>query len=167
MKKIMLTGIASVLSLSAMSQAAQPAAETSFLNDPLLPLYVTAAAVSLLLILVILITLYVIKVLNFMTAEAARQNAVQTGIVYAPKPSWWKTFVEKMNASVPVAQEKEIEMDHAYDGIRELDNHLPPWWKWLFYGTIVWAVVYFILFHVTDSLPGSLEEYQRELALAE
>ncbi|MGC1244111.1 MAG: c-type cytochrome, partial [Chryseosolibacter sp.] len=42
-----------------------------------------------------------------------------------------------------------------------------PWWKWLFYGTIVWAVVYFILFHVTDSLPGSLEEYQRELALAE
>lgn len=167
MKKIILTGIASVLSLSAMSQAAQPAAETSFLNDPLLPLYVTAAAVSLLLILVILITLYVIKVLNFMTAEAARQNAVQTGIVYAPKPSWWKTFVEKMNASVPVAQEKEIEMDHAYDGIRELDNHLPPWWKWLFYGTIVWAVVYFILFHVTDSLPGSLEEYQRELALAE
>jgi cytochrome c oxidase cbb3-type subunit 3 len=72
-----------------------------------------------------------------------------------------------MNASVPVEQEKEIELDHSYDGIRELDNHLPPWWKWLFYGSIAWGVVYLAVFHITDSLPLSLQEYQMELALAD
>ncbi len=43
--------------------------------------------------------------------------------------------------------------DHEYDGIRELDNDLPPWWKWLFYITIVFAAVYLIrlfVFHPDD-----------------
>ncbi len=34
--------------------------------------------------------------------------------------------------------------DHNYDGIKELDNDLPPWWKWLFYLTIVFSIVYMI-----------------------
>ena len=110
---------------------------------------------------------YVIRILNSLTQEAARQNATAQGKVYAPSAGWWKKFIDKMNAAVPVQQEKDIEMDHDYDGIRELDNHLPPWWKWLFYGTIAWSVVYLIVYHVTDSMPLSLEEYQQELALAE
>lgn len=166
MKKILLTTAASVLSLSAMSQDAEPAAQ-SFWNDPLLPFYITAGAVALLLILVMVVAIYVIRVLNFLTAEARKLQAVQSEKAYAPSVSWWKKFVQKVNASVPVEREKDIELDHNYDGIRELDNHLPPWWKWLFYGTIGWAVVYLILFHVTDTLPLSQEEYHRELAQAE
>lgn len=41
--------------------------------------------------------------------------------------------------------------DHDYDGIRELDNDLPPWWKWLFYITIIFAVVYMIRIFVFQS----------------
>ena len=166
MKKIILTATASVLYIKAMSQPAEPAAQ-SFLDDPLLPVYVTACAVLLMLVLVAAVALYVIRVLNILTREAALQNARKTGRIIAPEVSWWARFVQQMNQSVPVENEKEIELHHSYDGIRELDNHLPPWWKWLFYGSIAWAVVYMIVFHLTDSLPLSTEEYQQELALAE
>jgi cytochrome c oxidase cbb3-type subunit III len=41
--------------------------------------------------------------------------------------------------------------DHSYDGIKELDNDLPPWWKWLFYLTIVFSIVYMIRLFVFQS----------------
>ena len=157
---------ASVFTAEAMSQSGETSTPV-FFNDPALPAYLTAGAVLLLLILVAFVGIYVIRVLKFLTEETTRHHTVHSEQHHAPRESWWKTFVQKMNASVPVEHEKDIEMDHSYDGIRELDNHLPPWWKWLFYGTIGWAVVYLIVFHVTDSLPLSLEEYKTELALAD
>lgn len=166
MKKIFLTVTASALAGQAMSQSAEPPSR-SFLNDPLLPIYVTAGAVLLLLILVALVAIYVLRVLNYLTSETLRQQGQALQADKVSHESWWRRFVQKMNASVPVEQEKDIEMDHSYDGIRELDNHLPPWWKWLFYGTIGWAVVYLVVFHVTGTLPLSRDEYKRELAVAE
>jgi len=64
--------------------------------------------------------------------------------------------------------------DHDYDGIRELDNDLPPWWKWLFYITIVFAVVYSIrlfVFHSDDLVQDreyamEMEGYQADAAAA-
>lgn len=41
--------------------------------------------------------------------------------------------------------------DHNYDGIRELDNDLPPWWKWLFYITIIFSVIYMVRIFVFKS----------------
>jgi cytochrome c oxidase cbb3-type subunit 3 len=164
--KIILTMPALVIATQAAAQ--EPGtAQTSLLNDPYLGIYLTAGAVLLLLIMVSVVGIYVIRVLNMLTEETARQQALQSGRQYAPSIGWWKKLVQRLNASVPVEQEKDIELDHSYDGIRELDNHLPPWWKWLFYGTIGWSVIYLFAFHVSDSLPLSQEEYRRELALAE
>ena len=58
--------------------------------------------------------------------------------------------------------------DHDYDGIRELDNDLPPWWKWLFYITIIVSVVYMIrifVFQSDDLIQAS--EYNNEMAAAQ
>ena len=80
------------------------------------------------------------------------------------------TFLHKVSSrlmgSVPVTQEEDILLDHDYDGITELDNTLPPWWKWGFYATILFSFVYLIGYHVTGTGKLQLEEYNDELALA-
>jgi len=35
---------------------------------------------------------------------------------------------------------------HSWDGIEEFDNPLPRWWLWIFYATIIWAVIYMIFY---------------------
>jgi len=53
---------------------------------------------------------------------------------------------------------------HEYDGIRELDNRMPRWWLYLFYITIVFAVVYMLGYHVTGWWPSQDKEYEIEMA---
>ncbi|MBH8559060.1 cbb3-type cytochrome c oxidase N-terminal domain-containing protein [Hymenobacter negativus] len=57
-------------------------------------------------------------------------------------------------------------MDHEYDGIHEFDNDLPPWWKYSFYATIVFAIGYVTYYHVlkTGQLQGA--EYAAEMQQA-
>lgn len=66
--------------------------------------------------------------------------------------------------AVPVEREGEIIMDHEYDGIRELDNNLPPWWKYMFYVTIVFALIYLPYYHMG---PGLLQEAELDANMAE
>jgi cytochrome c oxidase cbb3-type subunit III len=136
-------------------------------NHPMFLLYVVTALVFVVFLLVMVVSIYIIKILNLFARRAAEEKAVRKGRVYVPEPVWIEVFWQRMNASVPLASEKAIELDHNYDGIRELDNHLPPWWKWLFYGTIAWGVVYLIVFQVTDSLPSSTQEYENQISSAE
>lgn len=58
---------------------------------------------------------------------------------------------------------KDVLLDHNYDGIRELDNQLPPWWLYLFYITIIFAVVYIIHYHVIGTGDLSHSEYMKEM----
>ncbi len=55
-------------------------------------------------------------------------------------------------------------IDHDFDGIREYDNPLPPWWVYLFVITIVWAVLYFFYYDITGMGNSSAKEYENEIA---
>jgi len=37
-------------------------------------------------------------------------------------------------------------LDHSADGIEELDNPLPRWWLYLFYGTILFSIYYCVVY---------------------
>lgn len=77
--------------------------------------------------------------------------------------TWW----DKMNKLRPMSQEAELDLGHEYDGIRELNNKLPPWWLYGFYLTIIFAGVYLWHFHVSHNGPSSAQEYERSVAKAE
>lgn len=78
---------------------------------------------------------------------------------------WFKRKYVEMLGAKPVSEEGEIVLDHNYDGIRELDNNLPPWWTYLFYISIVFAVAYFVYYEVFDG-PNQIDEYEAEIAIA-
>lgn len=62
--------------------------------------------------------------------------------------------------------EKDLLMDHEYDGIRELDNHMPKWWLYLFYFTIAWGFGYLVYYQFTDVGLDQHEQYAAEMAEA-
>jgi len=74
-----------------------------------------------------------------------------------------KSVIDVLTDYVPVEEEHSILMDHEYDGIRELDNNLPPWWVYMFYVCVTFAVVYMVYFHMMGG-PSSKQEYDNEVA---
>jgi cytochrome c oxidase cbb3-type subunit 3 len=81
-----------------------------------------------------------------------------------PNASWWDRF--KGVAPAP-GQIMDRDIGHEYDGITELDNDMPPWFKFLFYTTILFAVVYLMNYHVFKWTPLQAEEYAQEMQVAE
>jgi cytochrome c oxidase cbb3-type subunit 3 len=76
------------------------------------------------------------------------------------------SLLEKFNASVPLEKEADVLMDHDYDGIKELDNDLPPWWKYGFYLTIVFALIYLVNYHVFKTSDLQTAEYNKSIEAA-
>lgn len=97
------------------------------------------------------------------------------GLGYQPEPAEaqakplinWKWLDRRLTDAVPIEREAEILTDHEYDGIKELDNNLPPWWKYGFYFTIVFSVVYLFDYHVLRTSPLSGQEYAQQITEAE
>jgi len=104
--------------------------------------------------------LYIMAMQLLGVSERKRQVAAELAKQHI-KPV---TLIEKLNASVALEKEADIMLDHNYDGIKELDNDLPPWWKYGFYFTIIFAVFYMAYFHISGSGKLQLAEYEDQLA---
>lgn len=113
---------------------------------------------------VIVITGMLISLKSLIAKEKAAA-VVETAGAAVSRESVWKKIWVKLNNFRPVHE--EVELDHNYDGIRELDNRLPPWWLYGFYACIVFAAIYLYRNHVSHAAPSSEQEYLASVAKAE
>jgi cytochrome c oxidase cbb3-type subunit 3 len=79
------------------------------------------------------------------------------------KESLFSKMMTNLTKAVPISKEADIDLGHNYDGIRELDNSLPPWWVYMFNITILFAVVYMYWYHFSDNGISQKEEYRQEM----
>jgi cytochrome c oxidase cbb3-type subunit 3 len=75
-------------------------------------------------------------------------------------------FMKMLTRSKDIDQEEDVLLDHDYDGIKELDNVLPPWWVGLFYACVIFAIVYLVRFHVYGDYTQE-EEFTADMIKAE
>ena len=122
--------------------------------------------VAIVAAIVLLVAVYALQVLTKLLRAEEEKRANETGEAAVAVPGLWQKFLKVANKRVDAKDEESIILDHNYDGIRELDNHLPPWWTYLFYVTIIFGIFYVIFYHVTDTLPLQEEEYDIEMAEA-
>lgn len=81
------------------------------------------------------------------------------------KQKGWR-MKKALTDAVPIEEEEAILMSHEYDGIRELDNNLPPWWVWGFYTTILFAVLYLLNYHILKTGDLQTAEYEKSVTEA-
>jgi len=87
--------------------------------------------------------------------------------------SWLKTkktglsLWEKLLSLKPIEQEKDLEIEHAYDGIKELNNPVPAWFNVLFFGTMLFAAAYLFYYHIGGYGDLQDKEYEHEMAKAQ
>jgi len=103
------------------------------------------------------IDLCIIAMILYFTLFVSK--VIKTPSTDTPPSSLFSSFTN----AVDVDKEGSILLDHEYDGIRELDNDLPPWWKYGFYITIVWAVGYFVYYQVMEIGNLQTAEYNQEM----
>lgn len=113
--------------------------------------------------IVIAITAFLIAFVLWLVLVYAESNDVKGEKVITP----FSKFIHSLTQSVSIQEEEDIMLDHDFDGIRELDNKIPPWWKALFYGAIVFGILYMINYHIIGDGNVQFNEYQQQVQAAQ
>ena len=129
----------------------------------MLDFYALATVIALELLIILYLSIMILRSFRELSGEA--DAALARAGEASSLSKWWTALDKKwMTRAVPVEKEADILLDHDYDGIKELDNALPPWWKYGFYITIVAAFVYIYHFHYSDNGQNPTQEYAAEMA---
>lgn len=141
------------------AQAQAYAGDTGKLES--MELFWWLVAINIFLFIILMLQL---ALLRGMTGALSTAVSTETGEAVAVEgPTAWQRMMRLLTRRVEAEREQDVLMHHDYDGIQELDNVLPPWWLWLFYGSIIWGVVYLVNLHVINIWPDQKTLYTQEM----
>lgn len=101
-----------------------------------------------------------------MLSEAQKKEADEEASKSFMDSKFYHTIMSKLTKSKKLEESDDILLDHDYDGIKELDNVLPPWWVGLFYACIIFSAIYIFKYHFSDGL-NQEQEFENEMKLAQ
>ena len=135
----------------------------AFVKYPMILLFL--GVFLFLLIAIEIVNKAVDNVTYHLLTEEQKEKLKQAQNLSFRDSEWYKSLMHKLTRTVPIDKENQLLLDHDYDGIKELDNTLPPWWVYLFYITIVFAGIYLFRFHFAGADDQEME-LQKEMAQA-
>jgi len=124
---------------------------------------------SVILLELLIVFLLVLFIRNVFRSIHPKEKIIVVGKVQTDSwlvKTWHQLDKRFFTKAVPLDKEADLLLDHNYDGIKELDNALPPWWKYGFYITIFVAVFYLLKFEVWHTGMNPTEEYNTEMTIA-
>ena len=107
------------------------------------------------------------SMLNITMPEYVKREEEQRKLVKAAKQIQLKKRWNNLLGLRPIEEEKDIVIDHEFDGIQELDNPIPIWFNALFYTTVIFGFIYLLVYHVFGWGLNQDQEYIHEVAQAE
>lgn len=136
------------------------------------PAFIKYPIVSLILLLFLFLVIaieVVVKATNnvlysLLSEEQRKQKEIEDELPFT-ETAFYKKWMQKLTRSRKIEEEGELLLHHDYDGIKELDNVLPPWWVYLFYGCIAFAFIYLVRFHILGHDDQTME-FEKEMAEA-
>ena len=135
----------------------------AFVKFPMVSLFLF---VFLFLLIAIEITVNAVDTITYSLLSEEQKAKVDAAKSISYKESeWYKNLLKALTRTQPIENEGQLLLDHDYDGIKELDNTLPPWWVYLFYACIVFSAVYLIRFEIMGGDNQEME-LKKEMAQA-
>lgn len=135
----------------------------AFIEYPMVSLFL--GVFLFLLIAIEIVVSAVDKVTYHLLTEEQKKQLEEAQSLPFTEGAFYQGIMKKLTRSKEIEEEHDVMLDHDYDGIKELDNVLPPWWVNLFYLTIIFAFVYLVRFHIFNDYDQA-SEFETEMAIA-
>ena len=136
----------------------------AFIKFPMVSLFLL---VFLFLLIAIEITVNAVDTITYhLLTEEQKAKLEEVNNLGFKDSAIYKSVVKFLIKPKSNDDEGQLLLDHDYDGIKELDNSLPPWWVYLFYGCIIFAAVYLIRFEILGADNQEME-LKKEMAQAQ
>jgi len=137
--------------------------QPAFIKYPMVLLFL--GVFLFLLIAIEIVVSAVDKVTYHLLTDEQKKQLEEAQSLPFTESAFYQNIIKKLTRSKEMEQEADVMLDHNYDGIRELDNVLPPWWVYLFYGCIIFAGIYLVRYEILGA-DNQAQEFDKEVAEA-